>query len=54
MTNARLWIAGLVTEKPSDRCVDWPFGRFADGYGGVQVDGKKWRAHRRGEAWTWL
>lgn len=27
-------------------CVYWPFGRFADGYAAVQVNGRKWRAHR--------
>src|SRR5690606_26723157 len=30
----------------SDECVEWPFARFASGYGSVYADGKNVRAHR--------
>lgn len=29
----------------TDQCIDWPFAKFAGGYGSVQVDGKSRRAH---------
>lgn len=42
---AHEWIEKSIPTDCDD-CVYWPFGRFADGYGAIQVDGKKWRAHR--------
>lgn len=39
------WISTAIPAK-SDACLIWPFGRFKDGYGAVQVSGKKVRVHR--------
>ena len=42
---AERWLASNIPAH-DDECIAWPFGRFADGYGAVQVGGKKRRAHR--------
>lgn len=39
------WFAANIPAQTDD-CVIWPFGRFADGCGGLSHDGKKVRASR--------
>lgn len=42
---AQSWLAENVPSG-TDECVLWPFGRFSDGYGGIQIDGVKRRVSR--------
>jgi len=39
------WLAANIPAG-TDKCIIWPYGRFADGYGALQVDGRKVRVHR--------
>lgn len=43
--DALRWIEQNIPAQTDD-CVDWPFGRFSDGYGALQIGSKKLRAHR--------
>ena len=42
---AQNWIKENLTPE-TEGCIFWPFGRFADGYGAVELGGKKQRVHR--------
>jgi hypothetical protein len=36
----------LQNMKASQDCIDWPFGKFSDGYGSIHFEGKTMRASR--------
>jgi hypothetical protein len=43
--NGKRWLRPLL-ELPSNHCIEWNGWRNDSGYGEIEVDGKRWRAHR--------
>jgi len=40
------YLAEIILPYDGDDCLTWPFGRTADGYGGINIDGNKMEVHR--------